>query len=235
MKDDSKRIYGWFIGNTVLILTVFFFTNALLAQDDPMVAKLNATKALMLKMGPDPGYQNSIHKSSLEYENSLSTHCKNVDLEFDSPKVTLLILWPVEMNDKGVPTSGSWKETVPGTACGEKRMYNVQVDFTGKGPQFIPTYPGTAQGNPELQHDTLNNIEMAKVMVPGVKKSCKVEVMNTELVGPQSTVLDNGQMSPWKEEWDVRMCDKLFIVPVKYTSDGKGTFVNVGISEIHAH
>lgn len=235
MKDDSKRIYSWFIGSTVMLLTVLFFTNALMAQDDAMLAKLDATKALMLKMAPDPGYQDSIRKSALEYENSLSTHCKNVDLEFDSPKVTLLILWPVEMNNKGVPTSGSWKETVPGTACSDKRMYNVQVDFTKKGPQFIPTYPGTAQGNPELQHDTLKNIDVDLMIMPGGKKSCHAEVLNTQLVGPKSTVLENGLLSPWNESWDVRACGKVFTVPVKFIPDAKGTSISVGISEIQAH
>lgn len=227
MKSASMRI--------ILVLLTVCFTPVLLAQDDPVLAKINSTKAFMLKISSASDYRESIRKSSLEYESSLSTHCKSVDLEFDSVSVKLQILMLVESNDKGILVSGSWKETVPGTACNEKRMYNVQVDVTKKGLHFTPTYPGTAQGNPELQRDTLKNIEMDLWVISAVKRSCRAEVLDTQLVGPAATVMDNGLMSTWEESWDVRSCGKIFTVPVKYIPDAHGTAISVRASDIQAH
>jgi hypothetical protein len=237
MKNASKRICGWIIGSTVLLLIVFFITNTLQAQDDALMAKINTTREFVIKQAAASDYRDSIRKSVLEYEGSLSTHCKSVDLEFDSVAVRIRILMPLEMNDKDVPVSGRWKETVPGTACNEKRMYNVQVDVTKTGLHFTPTYPGTAQGNPELQHDTLKNIEMVLMILPGakIKRSCRADVLDTQLVGPAATFLDNGLLSPWNEAWDVRACGKLFTVPVKYIPDAKGTAISIGVTEIKAH
>jgi hypothetical protein len=212
-----------------------FLTTALLAQDDALVAKINASRAFIIKQQAATDYRDSIRKSVLVYENGLGTHCKSVDLEFDSVSVRIRIFEPLEIDVNGMPASGSWRETVPGTACNEKRMYNVQVDATNKGLRYVPTYPGTAQGDPELQHDTLKNIELARVAMPGVKQSCPVEVLNTQLVGPAATILQNGLLSEWKEEWDVRVCGKIFTVPVKYAPDATGTAISVGASEIHAH
>jgi hypothetical protein len=218
-----------------ILLLTFFLATALLAQDDAFLAKMNDSRAFIIKQQAASDYRDSIRKSVLTYENGLSTHCESVDLEFDSVSVRIRILEPLEIDVNGTPTSGTWRETIPGTACNEKRMYNVQVDATNKGLRYTPTYPGTAQGDPELQHDTLKNIELAKVAMPGVKRSCPVEVLNTQLVGPAATILKNGLLSAWKEEWDVRACGKLFTVPVEYTPDTTGTAISVGVSEIHAH
>jgi hypothetical protein len=202
-----------------------------LAKDDA----INASRAFIIKQQAASDYRDSIRKSVLVYEKGLGTHCKSVDLEFDSISVRIKILVPLEIDANGVPTSGRWRETVPGTACNEKRMYNVQVDATNKGLRYTPTYPGTAQGDPELQHDTLKNIERARVAMPGAKQSCPVEVLNTQLVGPAATLLKSGLLSEWKEEWDVRLCGKTFTVGVKYTPDATGTYISVLASEIHAH
>ena len=227
MKSASMRIF--------LVLLIVCFTPVFLAQDDPVLAKINSTKALMLKMSSARDYRESIRKSALDYESSLSTHCKSVDLEFDSVSVKLQILMLVESNDKGMPVSGRWKETVPGTACNEKRMYNVQVDVTKNGLHFTPTYPGTAQGNPELQRDTLKNIEMDLWVISAVKRSCHAEVLDTQLVGPAAKVMDYGLMSTWEESWNVRSCGKIFTAPVKYIPDAHGTAISVRASDIHAH
>ena len=213
----------------------FFLTTAVLAQDDALLAKMKASRAFVIKQQADSDYRDSIRKSVLDYEKGLSSHCKAVDLEFDSVSVRIRILVPLEMNVHGMPASGSWRETVPGTACNEKRAYNVQVDATDRGLRFTPTYPGTTQGDAELQRDTLKNIELAEVAMPGVKRSCHAEVLNTQLVGPPATILENGLLSAWSEEWDVRVCGKTFTVPVKYIPDAKGTEISVGVSEIHAH
>lgn len=220
---------------TFLVLLTVCFAPALLAQDDPILAKINATKALMLKISSASDYRESIRRSALDYESSLSTHCKSVDLEFDSISVKLQILRLVETNEKGMPVSGSWKQTVPGTACNEKRMYNVQVDVTKKGLHFTSTYPGSAQGDAELQRDTLKNIEMDLWVISAVKRSCHAEVLDTQLVGPAAKLMDNGLMSTWEESWDVRSCGKVFTAPVKYIPDAHGTSISVRASEIQVH
>ncbi|MGD0941193.1 MAG: hypothetical protein ABR905_15925 [Terracidiphilus sp.] len=219
----------------ILVMLTVCFTSVLVAQDDSFLAKLNSSKALMLKISTASDYREAIHKGALDYEKNLSTHCDSVDLDFDSVSVKLQILMLVESNDKGRPISGSWKETIPGTACNEKRMYNVQVDVTKNGLRFTPTYPGTAQGNPELQRDTLKNIEMDLWVISAVKRSCRAEVLNTQLVGPAAKVLDNGLMSTWEESWDVRSCGKNFTAPVKYIPDAHGTAISVRASDIQAH
>jgi len=215
------------------ILMTVCFTPLFRAQNDPVSAKINNTKALMLKMSIASAYRDSIHKSALEYESSLTTHCKSVDLEFNSVSVKLQILKFVEINEKGMPISGSWKETIPGIACNENRMYNVQVDVTKNGLHFTPTYPGTAQGNPELQQDTLKNIEMDLWAISAVKRKCRAEVLDTQLVGPAAKVLENGLMSTWEESWVVRSCGKIFTAPVKYIPDAHGTAISVRASDIH--
>lgn len=232
MKNVRNLHHSTLMIGAILFSAVLCAVPAASAQDDAMMAKVNATRALMIKLAPDPAYQDSIRKSVLVYEDSLSTHCKNVELEFDSREVRLQILWPIDTNQKGEPVAGSWKENVPGTACDQHRMYNVQVDFTKKGPRFTPTYPGTAQGNPELQRDTLRNIEFVVSALAGAKKPCHGEVLNTTLVGAKAEVQDNGVMTPWTEAWDVRVCDKLYSVPVKYVPDGKGTAISVDTSGV---
>jgi len=234
MKKTLKRICG-FVNALMLLSTSWLFTTDLPAQDDPLMAKIKASHEFIIKQAAETDYRDSIRKAVLEYEGSLVTHCKSVELDFDSVSVKIRILQPLELSDKGMPYSGIWKETVPGTSCNEKRAYNVQVNATKSGLHFTPTYPGTAQGDPELQRDTLKNIELVKVVMPGVKKSCRLEVLNTQLVGPEAKFLDNGRLSAWNEAWDVRACDKLFTVPVKYIPDATGTSISVGASEIQAH
>lgn len=228
MKNASVKI--------ILGMFMICFTPVFLAQNnDAMLVKIKSTKAFLIKVASTKDYRESIHQSALDYESNLSTHCKSVDLDFDSVEVKLQILMPIDSDDKSAPVSGSWKETVPGTACNEKRMYSVQIDVTKKGLHFTPTFPGTAQGDPELQRDTLKNIEMNLWVISAVKKSCHAEVLDTQLVGPAATFLDNGLLSTWKESWEVRSCGKLFTVPVKYIPDAQGTSISVGTSDIQAH
>jgi hypothetical protein len=235
MKRTSKINCGWNIGNIVLLLNFFFITTGLQAQKDNLKAQIISTKSFMLQQSSASDYRDSIRKSVLEYENSLSNHCKNVNLEFDSVSVKLQILMLVEMNGKGKPVSGSWKETIPGISCTEKRMYNVVVDVTKNGLRFTSTYPGEAQGNADLQRDTLKIIETDERVMPGVNKPCPVEVLDTRLVGPKQTLREIAALTPWSEAWEVRLCGQVYTVPVKYTPDKKGIAISVGASEAIAH
>jgi hypothetical protein len=111
----------------------------------------------------------------------------------------------------------------------------VQVDVTSHGLRYTATFPGEAEGNPELQRDTLSNIEMNFQMlrIP-VKKSCHVEVIDTHLEGPSPSMQDNGILAPWKESWELRTCGKVYTVPILFKSDAKGTFIDVATTDIKA-
>jgi len=233
MKSVQSIACCWFSGCVIPMLA--FWGAPLLGQDDALIAKIKATREFILKKMTEADYRDSIRKSVLRYEESLSTHCKSADLDFASDLMNIRILWPLEMNDQGVPVAGRWRQRVPGTACNEKRLYNVQVDATKDGWRFTPTFPGGANGDPELQQDTLKNIEMDLKMLPGSKKSCHGEVLDTRIVGPSSEIQKNGLMSEWSESWELRSCGKLFTVPVRFIPDGKGTAISVGVSEIQVH
>ena len=218
----------------ILFAAVIATSTILAAQDkDVFAAKLNDTKTFLLKQRVTTEYRDGMRKSVLGYESSLENHCKNVELDFDSADVRDRILAPIRADDQGVPVAGTWRESVPGTACNEKRKYNVQVNVTPKGLVFITTFPGDAEGDPELQNDTLQNIETNFVVlrIP-TKKSCHITVVDTRLVGARSTALESGLLSPWKESWDVKTCGKVYVVPITFIPDNTGTSISVGTSEI---
>jgi hypothetical protein len=218
-----------------LSAVALFASTLLIAQDrDAVMAQLAATKTYLVKQRSAPDYRDSIRKSALAYQNTLDTHCKDVNLDFDSADVKDRVLALLELNGKGTPIAGAWRESIPGAACNEKHTYNVQVEITSKGLRFTPTFPGDAAGNPELQNDTLRNIETNLQMI-GVqtKKSCHIAVVDTHLEGAPSAPLSNGILSPWKESWSVQDCGKIYRVPVTYTPDDRGTRISVGTSEIH--
>lgn len=174
------------------------------------------------------GYRAKIQAAILAYEKSLDAHCKNISLDFDSTGAQSKILAPLYTNERGVAVAGTWRETVPGSACGEERKFNVRVDTTLAGLQFTATFPGEAAGDPDLQNDTLKNIESTfDSRGISIKKGCHLEVIDTHLVGPEPTLQENGNLSPWKENWDVRNCGTLYSVPIAYASDGKGTFIEI--------
>lgn len=197
------------------------------------MTQINNTKAFLLKQRTAPDYRDSVRKAVLVYHATLGSDCKTVDLDFNSVDVRDRILALLELDKNGAAVAGAWKESVPGAACNEKRTYNVQVDVTRNGLRFTPTFPGDAAGNPELQNDTIKNIEINLQMLKiPAGKSCHVAVIDTHLVGAPSAVLDSGVMSPWKESGDVQTCGKVYVVPVTYTPDGRGTSISVGTSDI---
>ncbi len=207
----------------------------LVAQDSRAVmASVNDTRAFLLKQRATTGYRGSIRKSILAYESGLDAHCRKVDLDLDSGDVRDRILAPIEVDDKGVALAGRWRESVPGTACNEKRTFNVQVDVTRQGLQFTPTFPGEAAGDPGLENDTLKNIEAdLEILRLPAKRSCHPTVVDTRLVGAASTLSDSGIMTPWEESWYVETCGKVYIVPVTYYPDASGTSISIEADDIH--
>ncbi len=223
-----------FLSTPVLIVAILTSSAPTRAQDrDQLIVQINATKAFLLKQRSADSYRNSIRQSAIAYENVVNPLCKTVQVGVDSTEVRDRILALLEVNDKSVATAGSWRESVPSVACGEKRLSNVQVDVTPHGLRFTPTFPGDAAGNPELQNDTLKNIEMNFAMLKiETKKSCHTAVIDTHLVGAPSAVSETGVMSPWDESWDVQSCGTVYLVPVTYTPDARGTHISIGTSQI---
>jgi hypothetical protein len=218
----------------IVFAAILSTTPLSVAQDRAaLMAQINNTKAFLLKQRTAPDYRDSVRKAVLVYQGTLGSDCKAVDLDFDSVNVRDRILALLELDKNGTAVAGAWKESVPGTACNEKRTYNVQVDVTRTGLRFTPTFPGDAAGDPELQNDTLKNIEINLQMLKiPTKASCHLAVIDTHLVGAPSAVLDSGAMSPWTESWDVQTCGKVYAVPVTYTPDARGTRISVGTSDI---
>lgn len=214
------------------LVLAFSISTAFAAQDeDALKTKIKETRALIQKSRATDDYRASIRNSVLAYENSLDAHCKDVVLDFDSAKY--MILTAVRRDVEGEAVEGTWRETIPGTACSEKRMYNVDVNETPQGLRFTPTFPGDAAGDPELQSDTLNNIEKnLRILRLSKKKSCRAQVLDTHLVGPATQLLPSGLQSSWRESWDVRTCGILYAVPITFTPDADGTTITVHIRDI---
>ncbi len=193
------------------------------------------TRQFIFAQKNSSGYRAKIQAAIFGYEKGLDAHCKNISLDFDSGGVQDTVLAPLYTNEQGVAVAGSWRETVPGTACGEARKFNVRVDATLGGLQFTATFPGEAAGDPDLQRDTLKNIE-STLGARGIeiKKGCHLEVIDTHLVGPGPTLQENGNLSPWKETWDVRSCGTMYAVPLAYSSDGNGILIAIHGGDIKA-
>jgi len=214
-------------------LALAFSTSIAFAADDndALKAKIKETRSLIQKSRVTDDYRASIRKSVLAYENTLDAHCKDVVLDFDSAKD--MIVTEVERDVEGGTVAGTWRETIPGSACSEKRMYNVDVNETPQGLRFTPTFPGDAAGDPGLQNDTLENIEKNfRIMRLSKKKSCRPQVLDTHLIGAASQPLPSGLQSPWRESWDVRTCGTLYSVPITFTPDADGTTITVHTTDI---
>lgn len=222
--------FGRFAPSVALVL--FSFVPAV-AQNPAAGVLTDPIGQFILAQKSTSGYRGKIQAAIVAYEKGLDAHCKNVSLDFDSGGVKDTVLAPLYTNEKGVAVAGSWRETVPGTACGEPRNFNVRVDATLAGLQFAATFPGDAAGDPDLQKDTLKNIESTfEASGISTKKDCHLEVIGTHLIGPEPTLQENGNLSPWKETWDVRTCGTVYSVPIAYASDGKGTFIEIHGGEI---
>ena len=217
---------------TPVLFLLAFTAIAPVAQDrDAMIAKIKETRALVVKLRATDDYRASIRESVLAYENTLDAHCKDVVLDFDSAQD--MILTAVQRDIEGEAVAGRWRETIPGTACNQKRMYNVEVNEAPQGLRFTPTFPGDAEGDPELQNDALKNIEKnLRILGLSKKKSCRAQVLDTHLIGAASQPLPSGLLSPWRESWDVRTCGILYAVPITFTPDANGTTITVHTSEI---
>ncbi len=219
----------------VCVVAFSAITSSPSQDNDALKAKIKLTREFLINQRAAPAYRDSIQKSILAYEAGLDIRCKEVVVDFASADVRDRILALVEVDDKGVAIAGAWRETLPGTACNEHRRFTVQVEVAGQGLRFTATFPGEADGDPELQRDTLKNIEMDLQILRFVtKKSCHAEVIDSHLVGERSTLQDNGLLSQWKESWDVRSCGKVYAVPITYIPDKSGTAISVGVSDIHA-
>jgi hypothetical protein len=185
-------------------------------------------------------YQRAIEQLLLDYEGTLITECNHLEL---SQKVQTVILSPVSFNAKGVPWSGSWKQTVEGSACGDPRTYNIYAVL--KDGQLLGSYmmPGSSAADFALQKQTIEDLGVffrAYYEKNPKERSratdCDVEVLNTTLLGGASTAAakPNTVKDTWQEIWRVRLCTRDYDVTVNYQPDATtgGTAIGIPVDKL---
>jgi hypothetical protein len=172
------------------------------------------------KLSHNPEYGRALQSSVLAYEDWLSTHCKSVDLDLHAHTIFLDEI----KTSAGQIEEGSWKATLRGTACGIPRTYNVMVRVHKGKPEFTYMMPGNSEADLELQQSTYANLPK---VVPKGPRTCLIEVLDTKLDGAGSERLPNGMGSPWREKWEIRMCDKTYTVAIVFIPDKKGASINI--------
>lgn len=183
------------------------------AQDaGAAIAALNQTRE----------YGLGVYRAAVEYEDTLRTHCKNIDFHGDSRTT---ILGNVKLDASGKIVDGRWQETASGSACGATRAYNVLVVERFGLLTFSYMYPGSSNAGPELQQQT---VEALKHWI-AAGSGCPLEVLDTHLEGNKSERQPDGSMSRWRESWEVRACDHAYTVPITYLPDPKG--ISIGLPQ----
>jgi hypothetical protein len=220
-------------GATLAVVALYSCCCLLSQAPGVPVSTADPTQQFMLAQRRSSGYRAKIQNAIAAYEKGLDTHCKDVALDFDSTDVKDKVLVPVYTNEKGEATTGTWRETIPGTACGEKRRFNVQVDVMPDGLEYTATFPGDSAADPDMQKNALKSVELSfHSLGIEIKKNCHFEVLDTHLAGSEPTLQANGSLSPWDETWNLRLCGKLYVVPISYASDGQGTFIKISAAGV---
>jgi hypothetical protein len=198
------------------------------AQSKPSPSPVQAASSpearLQLFLEDNRRYRRAIEQLLLDYEGTLITDCNHLEL---SQKTHTVILSPVSFNPKGAPQSGSWKQTLEGSACGDPRTYNVYAVL--KNGQLLGSYmmPGSSAADFALQKQTIEDLGVffrayyekhpkARSGAP----DCDVEVLNTTLLGGAAAKPKTAE-DTWQEIWRVRLCTRDYDVTVDYQPDAK--------------
>jgi hypothetical protein len=130
----------------------------------------------------------------------------------------------------GFPSSGFWKESYPVSSCGEDTILNFY--FTADKNEKINTIigiPGTAIGDPVLQHDAVTYANTGAQLIARDCKSFDVKYAKFEAFGLiEPTSPDPGpgaKYRPWWETWTVVGCGHVIDVPLDFTPDGQGVHI----------
>lgn len=194
-------------------LLLMLFTAASTAAQTPPAA-FNSIRA-------SDGYRNALTQTAQKYEQALSTHCAKVELQM--PAMNAKILGPFQLDAKGDIVTATWKESVPGTACGETRLYNAFSLVRNGKPQMLPTLPGHSFAGPLLQHDAMTEA-VAEAAIAGAGKDCAYDTIDTALTNGEPA----SAHANWDEQWTLRACGKRYLVTLHFIPDAKGTTIHGG-------
>jgi hypothetical protein len=189
------------------------FSAVLIAQPAPQSTPPPAFTSIRASAS----YKRAIAELHMRYETSLSTHCPKLDLQLQNTTATVLA--PFQTDPQGNLISAHWRESTPGTACGETRLYNTSVTIRDGKPQILPLLPGYSLAAPLLQHDA--GPYAASATATASTPDCKPEILNTALPAGQN--LD--AKHPWIERWTVRACGKQSLVTLHFIPDASGTTI----------
>ncbi len=174
-----------------------------------------------------PPYRHAVETVFQQYESSLRTHCATIKTDWG--KSTVYVATQPALDAQKHIVSGIWVDTVPGEACGQHRRYNAVIIFHDGQPAVLPLFPGESESNPLLQKDTLLYVGTALAAAAGVKSSCHIDILETQL--PDGHPAPH---TPWMERWRADACGKQYWLKVNYIPDATGTTIDVKPSDVAA-
>ncbi len=144
-----------------------------------------------------------------------------------APTGDVVVLAPLQVDSRGKPVSGAWKESLRETGCGNDRTINTLTAVGQNGtPQTQPLLPGDTVSDPQLQHDSVQYAAGGMGdMPPGCDQGA---VTNTRFVGvdgqpPGIRPVAGAAPKPWTEIWSLKACSKAANVTMHFTPDATGT------------
>jgi len=172
-----------------------------------------------------PAYRNAVESVMQQYESSLRSKCPSIQADWS--QATAHVALEPTLDDQGRIVKAVWVDTVPGTACGQKRRYNAITVFNNGEPTVLPLFPGESESNPVLQRETIPYVRIALFMQDVLSKDCEIDVLETQLPGGHPAA-----KQPWSEQWRVDACGKQYWAKVRYVPDANGTTITVDPKDI---
>ena len=213
----------------VLVLLGFCASGVLGSTVTAQTEGADPVAMVMQKNRVLPGFRQALLGDFTHYEAGLSTHCKQVDLDWTAAHARMLRHGTMLPN--GHADGTQWEEQVPGRACGEVRAYRALVVLRDGGGQIQPLLPGDGWAGPLLEHDTMMQVNAAAAAY--TREQCPVDVVHTHLASGEPS---ENTKSAWTELWTVHSCGKHFDVPIRFMPDevGDGTTMSVNAGKIVA-
>ncbi|WP_369934792.1 hypothetical protein [Xanthomonas tesorieronis] len=172
-----------------------------------------------------PAYRHAVESVMQQYESSLRGKCPSIQADWN--KATAHVALEPTLDDQGRIVKAVWVDTVPGTACGQKRRYNAITIFNNGEPSVLPLFPGESESNPVLQRDTIPYVRNALAMKKVLPKDCEIDVLETQLPGGHPAA-----KQPWDEQWRVDACGTQYLAKVRYIPDATGTTISIGPRDV---
>jgi hypothetical protein len=168
-------------------------------------------------LGSNPNFRATAEKTFLQYEDSLSTHCKEITPDWAQAQQTIYVAPVVDAQNH--LASGLWSEMVPGTACGEARNFRALVLIRDGRISLGRQLPGTSNTTPVLEKD----VRLAAISALRAKYSKDdlppaFDVFDTRTIGPNPPAAHH----TWKEIWSVRINGREMRIAIDFIPDETG-------------